>query len=746
MAAGHERAHSTAINPWAPWDAQPNRSGPSRENSERSNGPTAINAPWTGIATQSPSSSPSRVRNGDANGDSGYPQVTSGLSQMRISNGTATYNIPYSTAGTSDNFMAQTNGYASYQGHRSNLSRQSQPQSQSSPTFRATHASSNSIQSQRAANAYMSNLKSSNQQAFGLNSTQSIEDALSSQLGSNAEHQSFQLNPDTRPWNNDAGMDLLSHMTPQYQSLSRMSFDRLASSRTEQGNNSRTHSASSSDWIRSTSGRDARPFAEERQMPNQQTVQYSGYYTTPYSAYSDQIAPYVPGMVSGPDAYAPRLSHPLPSTFALSNYGQGGSNTYRSQNQVAYSSKFLQDLVPKLKGNKNIELPQIYGHIVECSGHQDVSRFIQTKLQTANSEEKEIVFSEIGENAVPLMKDVYGNYVMQKLMEHGSQAQKARLFEKMKGNIYDLSLNMYGCRVVQRVVELFLVQQIIELLDELKPRLESVMTHVHGNHVIQKIVQVVPQTHIGFIIEMCQKDVIKLSRDNHACRVIQRVLEKCNDDELDKMMENLHPRMESFFQDPWANYVAQHVITNGRDQDKARAIEVVMNNLVPFSKQKLASNAVEKSITHGGVQLRRRILEAYLTLGADGTDTLFDVASDVFGNFVITCLCAKLDPEAKQQLQNELRPRFERMKGSTNIPIKVTNHLRKIFDNNDEYQIGMNGLQVEVDSATPTPVLTNETNSPQSDGPPSANVSAIGVSAADGKNPAAPLQLREHEA
>ncbi|KAF5669633.1 RNA-binding protein pumilio [Fusarium heterosporum] len=723
------------------------------ETGERSNGSTSLNManpPWANIATQSPSSSPSRVRNGDANGDSDFSQVTSGIgiSQMAISSSAATYNTPYSTAGTPDNFMAQTNGYASYQSHRSNPSRQSQSQSQShsSPPFRATHAPSNSMQSQRAANTYMSTLKNSNQQAFGLNNSQSIDEPFPSQLGSNVEHQSFQLNPDSRPWINDTSVEFLPQITPQYQPTSRMSFDRVASNRTEQGNSPRTYAASSSDWIRRTSGRDARPFDEGRQMSNQQALQYSGFYTTPYSVYSDQITPYVPGIVSASDAYPQRLSHPLQPAFTLNNYGQGGSNTHRGQDQTQFASKFLRDLLPRLKGSKNIELSQISGHIVECSGHQDVSRFIQNKLQTANSEEKERVFSEIGDNAVPLMKDVYGNYVMQKLMEHGSQAQKARLFEQMKGNIVDLSLNMYGCRVVQRVVELFLVQQIVELLKELESKLESVMVHVNGNHVIQKIVQLVPQQHIGFIIEMCQKNLIKLSRDNHACRVIQRVLEKCNDDDMDKIMESLHPKMESFFQDPWANYVAQHVITNGRDQDRARAIEVVMNNLVPFSKQKLASNAVEKSIIHGGPELRRQILRVFLTPSADGTDTLFDVASDVFGNFVINRLVDALDLEAKQQLLNELRPRFERMQGSANISIKVITSLRKLFEKNDEHLTGMNGLQVEVDSTTPTPVLTNETNSPQSDGPPSANVSAIGVPSADGKNPAAPLQLREHEA
>jgi NifU-like protein involved in Fe-S cluster formation len=49
------------------------------------------------------------------------------------------------------------------------------------------------------------------------------------------------------------------------------------------------------------------------------------------------------------------------------------------------------------------------------------------------------------------MTDVFGNYVIQKLFEHGDQNQKKILANKMKGRVLDLSLQMYGCRVVQKV-------------------------------------------------------------------------------------------------------------------------------------------------------------------------------------------------------------------------------------------------------------------------------------------------------
>src|SRR3954468_72942 len=89
----------------------------------------------------------------------------------------------------------------------------------------------------------------------------------------------------------------------------------------------------------------------------------------------------------------------------------------------------------------------IYDHVVEFSGDQHGSRFIQQKLETANSDEKEVLFNEIRPNTRQLMTDVFGNYVIQKFFEHGNQIQKSLLGKQMETHVVELSLQMYGCRV-----------------------------------------------------------------------------------------------------------------------------------------------------------------------------------------------------------------------------------------------------------------------------------------------------------
>jgi mRNA-binding protein PUF3 len=113
-----------------------------------------------------------------------------------------------------------------------------------------------------------------------------------------------------------------------------------------------------------------------------------------------------------------RSSVTMPYSMPLNPYLTSGIPPMRpSKDQDparGMRSALLDEFRSTSKSNKRFELKHIYGHIVEFSGDQHGSRFIQEKLETANSDEKDQVFREIEPNAVQLMKDVFGNYVIQK--------------------------------------------------------------------------------------------------------------------------------------------------------------------------------------------------------------------------------------------------------------------------------------------------------------------------------------------
>ena len=80
------------------------------------------------------------------------------------------------------------------------------------------------------------------------------------------------------------------------------------------------------------------------------------------------------------------------------------------------------------------------------------------------------LFQELFPSSFSLMTDVFGNYVIQKFLEHGSDEQRSQLLLKViirsvlkqffqtslsqvLPHVESLTVQMYGCRVVQKVLE-----------------------------------------------------------------------------------------------------------------------------------------------------------------------------------------------------------------------------------------------------------------------------------------------------
>lgn len=299
------------------------------------------------------------------------------------------------------------------------------------------------------------------------------------------------------------------------------------------------------------------------------------------------------------------------------------------------------------KNNKRYELKDIYDHIAEFAGDQYGSRFIQTKLETANSDEKQRVFQEIEPNAIPLMTDVFGNYVIQKFFDHGHQDHKRQLANKMRGQVLNLSLQMYGCRVVQKALEHVLVDQQKMLVGELENHVLKCVKDQNGNHVIQKAIERCPSEAIRFVYTAFLGQVQHLSLHPYGCRVIQRCLERQDHFPSRPMiMSELHEGLQSMIADQYGNYVVQHVVEKGGPGDQQHVFQIVIRGLEGYSKHKFASNVVEKCIENANDSWRREVVNVLVSnqRRGEGESVLVGLIKDNFGNYVIRKLSSLRSP------------------------------------------------------------------------------------------------------
>ncbi|KAI9656986.1 MAG: mRNA binding protein puf3 [Trizodia sp. TS-e1964] len=357
-----------------------------------------------------------------------------------------------------------------------------------------------------------------------------------------------------------------------------------------------------------------------------------------------------------------RLNQMIPFPFMIpSPLHTTGPSRY-SRGEEGYRSPLMEEFRSNIKSNKRYELKDLYNHIVEFSGDQNGSRFIQEKLESANSDEKAHVFREIRPNALQLMTDIFGNYVIQKFFEHGDQVQKKILFEQMRGHILNLSVQTYGCRVVQKALEHILADQQIILVRELENNVLKCVKDQHGNHVIQKAIERVPREHIDFIFKAFPRQIFNLATHTFGCRVIQRMLEHRDPFTDALLIQELHGCAAALIYDQYGNYVTQHLIVHGSNDDRVKIMKLITGNFLRFSKHKYASNVVEKCIQYGSTDQRHQIFALMTTANPDGYTPLHYLMKDQFGNYVIQKLLSLLEGDDHDQLVELIKPQIVHLK------------------------------------------------------------------------------------
>ncbi|THH10202.1 hypothetical protein EW145_g1509 [Phellinidium pouzarii] len=305
-------------------------------------------------------------------------------------------------------------------------------------------------------------------------------------------------------------------------------------------------------------------------------------------------------------------------------------------------------LLDEFRANKSRkwELKDIFGYVVEFSGDQHGSRFIQQKLETATSEEKQVVFDEIVPNAgLQLIQDVFGNYVIQKLFEHGTQVQKTVLANTMENH----------------AIEYILPDQQASFVKELDAHVLKCVKDANGNHVIQKLIERVSPDRLGFV-QAFRGNVYELSTHPYGCRVLQRCFEHLTEEQTRPLLDELHKYTINLMQDQFGNYVVQFVLEKGPYQDRLLIIAKLRGQMLQMAKHKFASNVCEKALVTADPENRRILIEEIMTLKADGVSPIVTMMKDQYANYVLQRALTVVESDQKDTLISKIRPQLATMR------------------------------------------------------------------------------------
>eukprot|EP00759_Apiculatamorpha_spiralis_P058987 PhF_6_TR955/c2_g1_i1/m.1786/K17943/PUM; pumilio RNA-binding family len=290
----------------------------------------------------------------------------------------------------------------------------------------------------------------------------------------------------------------------------------------------------------------------------------------------------------------------------------------------------------RARANAKWELLDLRGHIVEFSKDQEGSRFIQRQTDVATNEARAMVADEVVPVARDLTMDVFGNYVVQKTLEYGTEAVCKKIINALLGDILTLTLHTYGCRVVQRALEVADRPLRLLIANELRDDVIRCIHDQNGNHVLQKCIEVVPDS-VGFIVSALRGNAKEIACHAYGCRVMQRLLEQCavclrNDPLLDEILSHI----KELVRNQYGNYVVQHVLINADQKYKNAVIDCIIPDFFELASHKFASNVVEKVVVHNTEAGRSHLVDLWQRSKAeDGTLWLTRLVTNQYGNYVV---------------------------------------------------------------------------------------------------------------
>ena len=331
------------------------------------------------------------------------------------------------------------------------------------------------------------------------------------------------------------------------------------------------------------------------------------------------------------------------------NYGGGGTGG----GDAYYDSQYF----------KFNSIDEVVGQVMQVAQDQHGCRYLQRKFDEGRAQTIACVFPEILENIVHLMKDPFGNYLIQKLLDKCSEEQRTEVVKAVaeKGELVTIALSTHGTRAVQKLIEtLNTKEQRTLAITALKPGVVHLIKDLNGNHVVQRCLQRLGPEDSQFIYDAAIGCCVEIASHRHGCCVLQRCIDFATHDQRKSMIMEISSNALILSQDAFGNYVVQYVLDLGQTDASQRIMTNLAGHYSELAVQKFSSNVVEKCLKLGGLDdARERIIRELMH-----SPSLPRLLQDPYGNYVIQSALTVTSGSLHQSLVECIRPFLPSLRGT----------------------------------------------------------------------------------
>ena len=285
-------------------------------------------------------------------------------------------------------------------------------------------------------------------------------------------------------------------------------------------------------------------------------------------------------------------------------------------------------------------------------------RFIQKKIDE-NPQISNNLFEILNQELTQMSRDLFGNYVVQKIIENIIPQNLIKFMELISKNFLNLAISTYGTRVIQKILEIVsikrnidnvlekdIIEQCFKLInDHITNNIVALSSNNNSSHIIIKYVNEIRYPRNIQLFNEVYKNFIPLCKDKHGCCVIQKCIDSGSQEQKDKLLELSNENCENLISDQFGNYVIQFVVSLNTKIINQKIYQVLKNNLCSLCKEKYASNVIEKFLSNKSEE-SLEIINILLK----NEKMMHELIIDQFGNYIIQRILVLIEGENRSLL------------------------------------------------------------------------------------------------
>ena len=310
---------------------------------------------------------------------------------------------------------------------------------------------------------------------------------------------------------------------------------------------------------------------------------------------------------------------------------------------ITSNNKVIKRINPNIYLNESLEY--LAFNILPLSQDQAGCRFLQEKIENDPKNTVKIFFNNLINNIITIMKDPFGNYLVQKLYPYLSQEDINIILEKISNDIFDLGSNMYATRCIQNIINHLSNKDLVnKFLNLIKPHIISLLKDMHGVHIVNKFIYLHPECDYDInkiIVENCSL----LATHKHGCFFLQKILEGPDKPLKSELITNLIDNCFVLIIDQFGNYVIQSILHLKNYKYCSDIALIISENAHYYSKHKYSCNVIEKCFDFCGKKERNILLEKL-----SKPEVISELIVDEHGNYVIQKALHYADNNKKEEI------------------------------------------------------------------------------------------------